>query len=122
LTDTGLSGLVAATAFSAIEQALWDLAGQALGVPTYALFGGKVRDAVPVYANVNRAATPRTPAGFAAAARRAVADGFRAVKAAPFDGFPSAGSPQAAVDGAVAAGIDAGIAIREAVGPAVDVM
>src|SRR5688572_656740 len=33
------SGLVAATAFSAIEQAMWDLAGQALEVPTYALFG-----------------------------------------------------------------------------------
>jgi galactonate dehydratase len=115
-------GLVAATAFSAIEQALWDLAGQALGVPTYLLFGGKVRDSIPVYANVNRAANPRTPEGFAAAARRAAADGFRAVKAAPFDGFPAPGSPRAAIDAAVAAGIDATVAIREAVGPAIDVM
>ena len=115
-------GLVPATAFSAIEQAMWDLAGQALGVPTHVLFGGKVRDSVPVYANVNRAANPRTPAGFAAAARRAVADGFRAIKAAPFDGFPPAGSPAAAIEAAVDAGIDAVVAIREAVGPAVDVM
>ena len=115
-------GLVPATAFSALEQALWDLAGQALGVPTYILFGGRVRDSIPVYANVNRAASPRTPAGFAAAARRAVADGFRAVKAAPFDGFPAPGSPQAAIDAAVAAGIDAMVAIREAVGPDVHVM
>ena len=37
-------GLVSATAFSAIEQALWDLAGKALDVPTYTLFGGKLRD------------------------------------------------------------------------------
>ena len=35
--------LVSATAFSEIEQAMWDLAGQALDVPTYALIGGKVR-------------------------------------------------------------------------------
>ena len=63
------TGLVAATAFSAIEQAMWDLAGQALEVPVYTLFGGKVRDALPVYANINRATNPRTPAGFADAAR-----------------------------------------------------
>ena len=81
-------GLVPATAFSAIEQAMWDLAGKALDVPTYVLLGGKVRTTIPVYANINRATNPRTPDGFAAAARRAVADGFRAIKAAPFDGFP----------------------------------
>ena len=83
-------GLVSATAYSAIEQALWDLAGKALDVPTYTLFGGRVRDTLQVYANVNRATKPRTPAGFAAAAKAAVQDGFRAVKAAPFDGFPAA--------------------------------
>ena len=55
-------GLVAATAFSAIEQAMWDLTGKALDVPVHVLFGGKVRDALPVYANVNRATTPRTRA------------------------------------------------------------
>ena len=42
---------------------MWDLAGKALDVPTYALFGGKVRDTLPVYANINRATNPRTPAG-----------------------------------------------------------
>jgi galactonate dehydratase len=57
-------GLVPATAFSAIEQTLWDLAGKALDVPTYVLLGGKVRDSLPVYANINRATDPRTPAGF----------------------------------------------------------
>lgn len=114
--------LVSATAFSAIEQAMWDLAGQALGVPTCTLFGGKVRDSLRVYANINRATTPRTADGFAAAARRAVGDGFRAVKAAPFDGFPPAGSPARDIDAAVDAGIAAVIAMREAVGTTVDIM
>ena len=114
--------LVSATAFSAIEQAMWDLAGKALDVPTHALFGGKVRDTLPVYANVNRATNPRTPEGFADAARRAVKDGFRAVKAAPWDGFPAIGSPAKVIDTAVDAGIDAIVAMREAVGPNVDIM
>jgi galactonate dehydratase len=85
-------GLVPATAFSSVERALWDLAGKALDVPTYVptyvLLGGKVRSRLPAYANINRATSPRTPDGFAAAARRAVADGFKTIKAAPFDGFP----------------------------------
>src|SRR6266542_314621 len=36
-------------AVSAIEMALWDLAGKAAGVPVYKLLGGKVRDRVRVY-------------------------------------------------------------------------
>jgi galactonate dehydratase len=115
-------GLVPATAFSAVEQAMWDLAGKALDVPTYTLFGGTVRNSLPVYANVNRATNPRTPDGFAAAARRAVADGFSAVKAAPFDGFPPAGSPAAEITRAIDAGIAAVAAMRQAVGPRVAVM
>ncbi len=118
----GKGGLVAATAFSAIEQALWDLAGKALDVPTYTLFGGKLRDALPVYANINRATTMRTPAGFAATAKAAVNEGFRAVKGAPWDGFPPAGSPQAAIEAAVEKGIACVEAMRDAVGPDVEVM
>jgi len=86
------------------------------------LFGGKVRDSLPVYANINRATDPRTPDGFAAAARRAVREGFRAIKAAPFDGFPPAGSPVSVIDAAVDAGIAAVVAMREAVGPEVQIM
>ncbi|MEW6751108.1 MAG: mandelate racemase/muconate lactonizing enzyme family protein [Candidatus Latescibacterota bacterium] len=37
------------SAVSAIEVALWDLAGKAAGVPVYKLLGGKVRDRVRVY-------------------------------------------------------------------------
>jgi galactonate dehydratase len=114
--------LVAATAFSAVEQALWDLAGKALEVPTHVLLGGKVRTSLPVYANINRATSPRTPAGFAAAAKRAVADGFRSIKAAPFDGFPPAGSPAADIARAIDLGIESVAAMRNAVGPRVEIM
>ena len=37
------------TAVSAIEIALWDIAGKAAGVPVYKLLGGKVRDKVRTY-------------------------------------------------------------------------
>ncbi len=36
-------------AVSAIEMALWDIAGKVAGVPVYKLLGGKVRDKVRVY-------------------------------------------------------------------------
>jgi galactonate dehydratase len=115
-------GLVSATACSAIEQALWDLAGKALDVPTYALFGGRVRDTLPVYANINRATTMRTPAGFAETAKAAVREGFRAVKGAPWDGFPPPGSSPAAIESALENGIACVAAMRDAVGPDVEVM
>ena len=37
------------TALTAVEIALWDIAGKALGVPVYQLLGGKVRDRVRMY-------------------------------------------------------------------------
>ena len=37
------------SAVSAIEMALWDVAGKAAGVPVYKLLGGKIRDRVRVY-------------------------------------------------------------------------
>src|SRR5512138_2664072 len=115
-------GFVSATACSAIEQALWDLSGKALDVPAHALFGGRIRDTLPVYANINRATTRRTPEGFAATAKAAAGEGFRAVKGAPFDGFPPAGSSAAAIDAAVENGIACVAAMRDAVGPDVEVM
>ncbi len=114
-------GLVSATAYSAIEQALWDLAGKAFDVPTCDLFGGRVRGELPVYANINRATQPRTPAGFADSARKATAEGFRALKAAPFDGFPKDGTP-AEINAWIDQGIACVASIREAAGPEVQVM
>jgi galactonate dehydratase len=115
-------GLVAHSVLSAFEQALWDLAGQDVARPIHALLGGALRDAVPLYANINRGANPRTPEGFAAAATRAVAEGFRAVKLAPFEPLVW----QDAADASQRAAYDQGLAriaaVRDAVGPGIDVM
>lgn len=115
-------GLLVATAFSAVEQALWDLSGQLLQMPVYQFFGGKVRDRLPVYANINRVTKPRTPAGFAASAKQAVAEGFRAVKLAPFDGFKRQQYERPAVAAPVVDGIACIAAVREAVGAEVQIM
>lgn len=93
--DAVRAGLLEATAFSALEQAMWDLAGKAAGLPVCSLLGGRLRESVPVYANINRATNRRTPEEFARNALQAVEEGFRAVKAAPFDDFPAAGASQA---------------------------
>lgn len=45
-------GSVIMSAISAIDIALWDIKGKALGVPVYELLGGKVRERVRVYASV----------------------------------------------------------------------
>ena len=59
-------------ALSGIEQALYDIQGKVAGVPTFQLFGGKLRDSVRNYANINRSTEERTPAGFEAMAQSAV--------------------------------------------------
>ena len=38
------------SALSAVDMALWDITGKALGVPVNMLIGGRIRDQVPVYA------------------------------------------------------------------------
>ncbi|MDH7569740.1 MAG: galactonate dehydratase, partial [Armatimonadota bacterium] len=44
-------GPILTSALSGVEQALWDLAGKAVGVPVYRLLGGPLRDRVKVYAH-----------------------------------------------------------------------
>lgn len=113
-------GRVAAVALSAIEQSLWDLQGQALGVPTYELFGGKLRAAIRQYANVNRMTTDRTPAGFARSIEQAVAAGFDAVKMAPFDGLaPNPGSERTRQ---IRLGAECAQAARHTLGPSRDLL
>jgi galactonate dehydratase len=113
--------LAAATAFSAIEQALWDLCGKAAGLPVCDLLGGRLRSDLPIYANINRATIARTPEAFAANAIAAVKQGFRTLKAAPFDGFPKLSSAKADIDKAKETGIACVEAIRRAAGPDIEV-
>ena len=104
-------------AISAVEQALWDILGKALNVPVYALLGGACREDIRLYANINRATTDRTPDVFAQNAAAAVAEGFDAVKLAPFDGLPVVDSAKEAE-----AGIACMRAVRQAIGPDVDLL
>jgi muconate cycloisomerase len=61
---------------SAIEMALWDLAGKAVGKPVYELLGGKVRDFVATKFSISG----RPPEQAAEIARWAVERGFRKMK------------------------------------------
>lgn len=115
-------GLVAHAVLSAFEQALWDIAGQSAGQPIHALLGGALRDAVPLYANINRGANPRTPEGFAAAATRAVNDGFRAVKLAPFEPLVWEDAAEPSQRAAYGQGLGRIAAVRAAVGCDIDIM
>lgn len=109
-------------AISALEQCLWDIAGKALNVPTHVLFGGKIRDSIRLYANINRSTDPRTPEGFAAMARAAVAAGFTAVKLAPFDAIPLEPVDAATFHSLTDAGLACAAAVREAIGPDRDLL
>ncbi len=71
-------------AVSAIEIALWDVAGQAAGLPVYKLLGGKIRDRVRPYGNSeNNSEMPlRTPQDYAAVAQQVkeAKEGYTLVK------------------------------------------
>ncbi|HJQ60371.1 MAG TPA: mandelate racemase/muconate lactonizing enzyme family protein [Vineibacter sp.] len=72
-------GRVGVMAFcvSAVDLALWDILGQAAGLPLYRLLGGATRSEVPLYASLTRYGEPGAVAG---TVERAVKEGYRAVK------------------------------------------
>jgi len=113
-------GRAASCAFSGLEQALYDIQGQVLGVPAYQLFGGKLRDSFRNYANINRSTEGRTPAAFAEMAGRAIAAGFDAIKLASFDGMPRDGATQ--IEAHTKQGIDAIAAVRQTIGEKADLL
>lgn len=51
-------GRVLTAAISAIDIALWDIAGKALGVPVYRLLGGKQRHSIPCFATSTKKMGP----------------------------------------------------------------
>jgi L-alanine-DL-glutamate epimerase-like enolase superfamily enzyme len=73
------------SAVSAIEMALWDIAGQAAGVPVYKLLGGKIRDRVRIYNGAVRfPMTGQTPQDYAEnmAKMKEAKEGFTLIKQA----------------------------------------
>lgn len=72
-------GSVIMSAISAIDIALWDIKGKALGVPVYQLLGGKTRDKVRVYASSMRPIRT-TAEGLAADCVKLKEQGFTAAK------------------------------------------
>lgn len=71
------------SAVSAIEMALWDVAGKAAGLPVYKLLGGKIRDRVRVYnGGVRFPMEGNSPADFASNMKKmkAAKEGFSIIK------------------------------------------
>jgi L-alanine-DL-glutamate epimerase-like enolase superfamily enzyme len=100
------------------DQALWDMAGKATGLPVWRLMGG-ARDRVPAYGSTmcgdaipGGLATPQDYGRFAAAL---MAGGYRAIKLHTWMP-PVPGAPSVKMDLAACA------AVREAVGPDIALM
>jgi galactonate dehydratase len=75
---TGSQAGVFISLLSAIDIALWDVAGKALALPVYQLLGGKFRDAVHMYTHpVDNSGSPQNIAASCLAAKNA---GYDAVK------------------------------------------
>jgi L-alanine-DL-glutamate epimerase-like enolase superfamily enzyme len=82
IDELGPGGL-ASQALAGVDCALWDLRGKLLGVPTWALLGGKFRDRVELYGSFSRAlggGRYMTPEQCAERAREIVSEGFRTLK------------------------------------------
>jgi galactonate dehydratase len=126
---TWAGGPVSMSAISAIDLALWDLKAKSLEIPVWELAGGMHRDKVRVYANgwfedlaeavpgvpaetVARKASPRL---HAEAALRLKDAGWTALKFYPF------GGPQTITPQRIQHGIDLVKAVRDAVGPDMEI-
>jgi galactonate dehydratase len=133
-------------AIAAIENALLDVRGKALGVPVYALFGGPVRERIPVYwshfgtyrvmvPDHFEGLVPRNYDELATQAAAVKARGFKALKTniLPFDGQKlvpfnpgfgrTPGHPELNWDNRLLDGVAEQLsAIRGAVGPEMGIM
>jgi galactonate dehydratase len=121
-------GPIVFAGISALEQALWDIKGKCLGVPIYEMLGGKMRDKVRVYAN-GWSFRCLHPADFAREAERVVKDGYAAIKMYPLASpeMDVAGHirhvPRRSVDRVAEERAIASVkAVRDAVGPNIDIM
>ncbi len=110
-------GPISLSAISGIEQALMDIKGKALGVPVYELIGGKLRDRMRAYANGWSWSETLEPQDYARLALEMVALGFTGMK---WDPFRRGG--QAISKSEEEFAIECVGAVREAVGPQVDLL
>ena len=111
-------GAVLTSAISGVETAMWDIKGKALGVPVYELLGGKVRDRVKLYANAWYR-QGMSPEQMAEAAKAALKLGVQGMKFNPWGARE--GIDFYRMDNNILnTGVDAVGAVREAVGPDID--
>lgn len=119
-------GHVHSAAVAAIDLALWDLRGKALGVPVYDLLGGRTREHVRCYCHVQR--PPRGGKGsragiedMVAYARQQMADGWRFVRFGAGEGnHDVADGIYEQADG-LRWTVEAFGALRDALGPEVEI-
>jgi galactonate dehydratase len=111
-------------AIGALDMALWDIKGKMLGKPIYELLGGPTRQKVRLYTHL----AGNTPQALAEEAAACVAAGFTAVRLYPFGDFGTGEAAQGrGLENmsytAMLRNAEARVAaVREAVGPDVDVM
>lgn len=114
----GSAGQLTDRAMAVVETALWDLAGRALKTPVYKLLGA-YRDKVPAYGSTmcgdELAGGLATPDDYANFAVKLVARGYKAIKLHTWMP-PVSFAPSVSMD------IKACAAVREAVGPNIDLM
>lgn len=127
-------GPVTFSAISAIDIALWDIKGKYFKVPVYKLLGGKKRDNLRCYASQlqfgwGEVRIPaRTPEDYAKNAKKAVAEGYDAVKFDFFlydeeDGFFNDNDRLGLLSKKYLNIVEKRIvAVREAIGPDVDII
>ena len=138
-TFWGMSGgPVFYSGMSAIDIALWDIRGKALNAPIYQLLGGKTNDNLRTYASQLQFGWDKqrqlltTAEQYAEAARVAVADGYDAIKVDPLQ-IDRNGGPELdwvinqnyfglLLADQVRMGEERIAAMREAVGPDVDII
>jgi galactonate dehydratase len=116
------AGIEGMTAISGIEQALWDIKGKWLRVPIYELLGGRVRDRVRVY---NHLGGGSMKVMYESTETREFAESAVAIKEAGYTAIKFMAVPRTEpVEGVQSVKYAARLveAVREAVGPEMDLM
>ena len=117
-------GVIWFGALSALDEALWDLRGRRAGEPVHRLLGGPAQTEIRFYCNGwSRSATD--PADWGRRAAEAVAAGYDALKFDPYKYRPD-GSTRSLTEKVTTAfhrlAVERTAAVREAVGPDVDLI